>query len=150
MKCTQCKTESTILITVIINGQPHSLCDNCLIAMQPKSNDLLEIEEQMVEAQTLIKSFEDLAKNNIEPDLSKFSENFSALAFTPSKSLQFTKTILLDLIKQKENLLNEMGEKERLAYKLKAAILSENYKLAAELKDNLNKLYHSKTDSVET
>jgi protein-arginine kinase activator protein McsA len=141
MRCTQCKTESTILITVIINGQSHSLCANCMISMQPKFDDLKEIEEQIEEAQKLIKSFEDLARNNIEPDLSNFSEDFSALAFTPSKSMQFTKTILLDLIKQKENLLNEMGEKERLAYKLKEAIHSENYKLAAEIRDSLNKLH---------
>lgn len=148
MKCTQCKTDSSILITVIIDSQAHYLCDSCMMNMQPKSVDLLDIEEKIEETQELIKSFEDLARNNIEPDLSQYGETFSAFAFTPSKSLQFTKTILLDLLKQKDNLLNEMGEKERLTYKLKTAIHSENYKLAAELRDELNKLYCSETDPV--
>lgn len=140
VKCNQCKTESTILISVYFNDQLHTLCDSCMINMHPKSNDLLEIDESIEESRDTIKSLEKLVRKTIEPDLSKYNDSFSALAFTPSKTLHLAKTFLLDLLEQKEKLLNEMSEQERLTYQLKAAILAEDYMQAAELRDNLNKL----------
>jgi hypothetical protein len=111
--------------------------------MQPNINSILEIDEKIVETQDLIRGIENIIRNSIEPDLSKLDESISALAFTPSKLLLFIKTILTDLLKQKMNLLNTMGEKEKVTYKLKEAIRVEDYKIAIELRDTLNKLYGS-------
>ena len=141
MNCTKCKNETAILINVYIDNRLQALCDSCLIKMEPKSNELVEIEEKTIEAQELIKGSENIVRNSVEPDLSEFDEEIAAMAFTPSKLVIFSKRILTDLLRQKEDILGSMTQKERLTYKLKEATNNENYSLAAELRDKLSKLY---------
>ncbi len=139
MKCTKFNTESTILIKTYFNNKMNCLRDNCFIALEPKLNDISIIDEQINEAQQLLKRTENILKHAKEPDLSEMDEAISAFAFTPSKLITFTKRIITELLKQKEKLLSSMGEKEILTYKLKIAIRDENYELAVSIRDKLNK-----------
>ena len=139
MKCTKCNNESTILINTYFNNKMSCLCDKCFIALEPKLNDISIIDEQINEAKQLLKRTENILKHAQEADLSGIDEAISAFAFTPSKSITFTKRIITELLKQKEKLLSSMGEKEILTYKLKIAIRDENYELAVSIRDKLNK-----------
>lgn len=139
MKCTKCNTESTILINTYFNNKMNCLCDKCFIALEPKLNNISIIDEQINEAKQLLKRTENILKRAQEADLSGIDESISAFAFTPSKSITFTKRIISELFKQKEKLLNSMDEKEILTYKLKIAIRDENYEFAVSIRDKLNK-----------
>ena len=139
MKCTKCNTESPILINTYFNNKMNCLCDNCFIALEPKLNDISTIDEQINEAQQLLKRTENILKHAQEPDLSEMDETISAFVFTPSKVITFTKRIITELLKQKERLLSSMGEKEILTYNLQIAIRDENYELAVSIRDKLNK-----------
>ena len=139
MKCTKCNTESTMLINTYYDNKMECLCDKCFIDLDPKLNDISIIDERINETKELIKQLEDLLKHAEEPDLSEMDEALAAIAFTPSKSIAFAKQIIADLLQQKEKVLNAMGEKEILTYKLKIAVHDENYEFAFSIRDKLNK-----------
>ncbi len=139
MKCTKCNTESTFLINIYYDNKMNHLCDKCFIDLEPKLNDISRIDEQINEAEQLLKRVENILKHTKEADLTEIDESISAFVFTPSKVITLTKRIISELLKQKEKLLSSMNEKERLTYKLKIAIQNENYEFAVSIRDKLNK-----------
>ncbi|MCP4694402.1 MAG: hypothetical protein GY859_40605 [Desulfobacterales bacterium] len=105
--------------------------------MEPKLNDILEIDEGIKEGEELITRAEKLLERAEEPDLSDFPEELASLAFTPSKIIRMTKHQIEDLQKQKEELSGSMDEKNARVYKLNLAIDNEEHALAVSIKDPL-------------
>jgi protein-arginine kinase activator protein McsA len=139
MNCTKCNEKTSILIIVIKDKTCQNLCDKCFLSLDEKFKDIDQLDNVIVEAQELIKKFEQLSGKFEEPTIEDLDESIAQFAFTPSKSIMFAKTILLDLMRQKEVIRKKMNEHDKLSYNLKLALRNENYELASEIRDQINK-----------
>lgn len=118
MNCTKCNEKTSILINVIKDKTCQNLCDKCFLSLDEKFKDIDQLDNVIVETQELIKKFEQLSGKFEEPTIEDLDESIAQFAFTPSKSIMFAKTILLDLMRQKEVIRKKMNEHDKLAYNL--------------------------------
>ncbi len=135
MKCSKCGNESDIIINTVFDGKMNALCDRCLSDMEPKFNDVLEIDKAIREGEEIIARFEKLLERAEEQDVSELPEPLASMAFTPSKAIRMAKNQMEILQKEKEELLCSMEEKNALVYKLNLAINNEEYGLAVSIKE---------------
>lgn len=143
MKCSKCHIESDSLIITINQqtGEKQYICDICFFSSSVEELEKIEeVEAQILEVEKMVKIAKSIVEVGREPDLSMFSKEAAAFAFTPAKGLKTSESLLKSLKIKKQNILEGMSEINRLTYKLKDAVDQENFQLAAKLRDKINAL----------
>lgn len=146
MKCHKCKTDVTMLFTMIsqTTNEEYYICAECLVESTPKIKDIGRLDEELEEIESTLSGLEELKKLNPqelqEQDSLSDHEKIMALFFTPAKAYDVLKGTYNNLSLQKMELFLSMPEADRLKYELKKAVEAENYEKAAELRDKLIEL----------
>lgn len=142
MKCSKCGKESKQLMAGhdLSTGENRNLCPRCLIRQYPVDQNVTAIDEQLEEANELVKLYGIFSEKNKGADYSHIPEEMAPFMITPRSGHSALKKMRDELLALRENKLAEMTEKELLVYRINRAVKIEDYEEADRLHGKLVKL----------
>ncbi len=143
--CSRCG-RSDLPLTITLNAATFESQKICSVCMQnsgasgkgKRKVDVEKLDKEIAELEDLAKKYEELIKNQPQPD--DLPPELARYAVTPMSSYKSIQAMLADLRSQRMAAMTSMEDETRLNYELKKAVASEDYKKSAQLRDKLKKI----------